>query len=154
QDWWGELSQLMRDAAPVFDECLAFVQGSWARRHDLDEGLCTMADDLLEDLAYRSDIGWTRFTLLATSEFYRDTADIIRIAYPDVSFWSLPLAAHEFGHYIGPELVDTRSGRREYPLQTRLKEADAALPAQQKVGVQTKSAHTKKWQHLQEHFAD
>src|ERR1043165_6245817 len=96
---WAELAALRGDCAGVFDECLAFVQGAWARTHGLDEGLCDATDNLLDDLASISDIRWARFTLLATSEFYRSTAEIIRIKYPDLSFWSMPLAAHEFGHY-------------------------------------------------------
>lgn len=140
---WRDLRTLQQDAVKLFEECLAFVQGAWARKHGLDEGLCALTDDLLDDLATWADVRWDRFTLLATKEVYRDTAEIIRIRYPDVSLWSLPLAAHEFGHYVGPELRRGRDGAYEYPFQARLKRAQGP-----------EGAPTKEWHHLQEYFAD
>lgn len=133
---WTELAALRRDCAHVFDECLAFVQGAWARTHGLDEGLCDATDDLLDDLDYLSDIRWMRFTLLATSEFYRSTAEIIRIKYPDLSFWSIPLAAHEFGHYAAGKIVAMQ----------KLLEAEDENRGD--------DLHSRSWYHLQEYFSD
>jgi hypothetical protein len=140
---WRALCALQQEAVKLFEECLAFMEGALARRHGLDEGLCALTDDLLDDLAAWADVRWDRFTLLATAEFYRDTAEIIRIRYPDVSLWSLPLAVHEFGHYVGPELRRARDGGYEYPFQARLKKAQG--PG---------GAPSKEWYHLQEYFAD
>lgn len=140
---WRHLRKLQDDSTKLFDECLAVIQGAWARKHGLDEGVCALTDALLDDLAHC--VSWRGFTLLATSEFYRPTAEIIRIRYPEVSLWSLPLAAHEFGHYAGPELRHSQDGGHEYPFQARLKVADEA-----RVGAR----HTKEWHHIQEYFAD
>lgn len=130
---WADLAALRRDCARVFDECLAFVQGAWARSHGLDEGLCDATDGLLDDLAYASNIPWTRFTLVATSEFYRSTAEIIRIKYPDLSFWSIPLAAHEFGHYTAAKIA---------AMQELLRAEDEN---------RGEAVHSRSWYHLQEY---
>jgi hypothetical protein len=142
---WHDLGEAQRDSGKVFDECLAFIQGALARKAGLDEQMCGLTDDLLDDLAAYSDVPWGRFTLLATSEFYLDRAEIIRIRYPEVSLWSMPLAAHEFGHYLGPQLRQGQGGEYIYPFQTLLRTADET---------RSNSLHTPNWHHLQEHFAD
>jgi hypothetical protein len=142
---WRDLRTLEDDCAKVFGECLAFVEGAWARAHQLDEGLCAASDMLLDDLGHWSDVPWNRFTLLATSERYQELAGIIRVKYPDVSVWALPLVAHEFGHYVARELRQTDGGEARYPFQDRLKVADEG---------RGEALHTKQWHHLQEYFAD
>jgi hypothetical protein len=144
---WRELRKLQTDAGTVLNECLAFVQGALARRVGVDNGICALTDALLDDLAAKSDIPWGRFTLLATSEFYRETADIIRIRYPDVSLWSMPFAAHEFGHFLGPALRRSRDGAYVYPFQDLLKLADERSKPEGQL-------HTTQWHHSQELFAD
>jgi hypothetical protein len=142
---WRELSKLQRDSDKVFGECLVFIHGALARKAGLDEEICSFTDKLLDDLAIYSDVSWGRFTLLATSEFYLDTAEIIRVRYPEVSLWSLPLATHEFGHYLGPQLRESKAGQYAYPFQEILKTADEKA---------SDDLHTQNWYHLQEHFAD
>jgi hypothetical protein len=142
---WRELGKLQRHSATSFDECLAFIQGALARKAGLDEEICSLTDYLLDDLADYSDVPWGRFTLLAASEFYRDKAEIIRIRYPEVSLWGMPLAAHEFGHYLGPQLRHSQDGAYSYPFQALLKAADETREP---------PLHTRDWNHLQEHFAD
>lgn len=142
---WRDLRTLQADATKLFDECLAFMQGALAREANLDDGICSLTDALLDNLAEWSDIPWGRFTLLATSEFLRDTAEIIRIRHPEVSVWTMPIAAHEFGHYLGPQLRHSRNGESVYPFQERLKAADESRGTM---------AHSEDWYHLQELFAD
>jgi hypothetical protein len=142
---WRELRKVQRDSSRVFDECLAFIQGALARKAELDGGICALTDDLLDDLAHLSDVLWGRFTLLATSEFYRETAEIIRVRFPEVSLWSIPLAAHEFGHYVGPELRESQDGVGIYPFKVLLETSDKTRQA---------PLHTQQWYHLQEHFSD
>jgi hypothetical protein len=142
---WRELRMLQADAARLFEEGLAFVQGALVREQNLDDGICALTDALLDDLAAASDVPWGRFTLLATSEFFRDAAEIIRIRFPDPSLWNMPFAAHEFGHFIGPQLRTTRDGEFSYPFQERLKAVDQSRGSQR---------HAEEWYHEQESFAD
>jgi len=145
---WHSYDDLDRECNALFEECLGFVQGALARKSGVDGGLCRLADDLLDDLAAWSDVGWRRFTLLATAEFYREIAGLIRISFPVVSLWDLPIVAHEFGHYLGPELQESAGGKRVYPFQVMLEAADEERPAYWPL------PHTKAWYHLNEHFAD
>jgi hypothetical protein len=142
---WRELGELQRNSDRVFGECLVFIHGALARKANLDEDICKFTDDLLDDLANYSDVPWGRFTLLATSEFYLDIAEIIRVRYPELSLWSLPLAAHEFGHYLGQRLHEKKGGDFTYQSQDMLKAANKKAPDQ---------LHDQNWYHLQEHFAD
>ncbi len=144
---WRDLRALQADAAKVLDECLAFIQGALARKAGMDAGICALTDLLLGDLAAASDVAWGRFTLLATSEFYRDTAEVIRIRYPEVSLWSMPFAAHEFGHFIGPALRRRRDGGYDHPFLDRLAAEDEKPKPEGQV-------HSRQWHHVQECFAD
>jgi hypothetical protein len=102
---WIAYRDVQSGAAPLYRECLAFLEGALARRDGLDEGLCEIADHLLEMLSRLSDARWERFTLLADGEFYGEMAEIIRLRFPEVSVWNLPVAAHEFGHFVGPTIT-------------------------------------------------
>jgi hypothetical protein len=142
---WRNLGWLQHESLKVVDELLAFIQGALARKVGLDEEICSLTDSLLDDLAHYSEVPWGRFTLLASSEFYLDRAEIIRIRYPDVNLWSMPLVAHEFGHYVGTQLRLRRNDEDTFPFRERLKIADENPQS---------SRHTQGWYHLQEHFAD
>jgi len=142
---WREFGRLQRDANRMIEECLALVHGGLARRAGIDNGICALTDALLDDLAAWSDVPWGRFTLLATSEFFRDTAEIIRVRYPGTSLWAMPFAAHEFGHFLGPQLRRSGEGDFEYPFQEELRKADES---------RGEHVHGRDWYHLQECFAD
>lgn len=148
QHCWTRYSQVEQECRKTFDESLAFIQGALARADSVDDGMCRLADDLLDELSTLADAGWRRFTLLATGEFYLDTAELIRIRYPEVSLWGLPAAAHEFGHYLGPELWEKIDGGKTYPFQELLRQADQKKPANWPLD------HATEWHHLHEHFAD
>jgi hypothetical protein len=104
---WRDLHEIRAESAPMFAECLALVEGGLVRGIGLDRGLCRVADTLLEELARLSERPWTRFTVLDEGEYFHDLAEVIRLRFPDVSVWSLPVAAHEFGHYVGGTFEDS-----------------------------------------------
>lgn len=140
KECWYTFQDTRQKCEPLFRECLALMQGSLVRRSGLDNGLCKIADALLYDLSSRINISWGRFTILAGEEFITDMAEIIRVRFPEVSIWNLPVAAHEFGHFVGPELEREISGKHYHPFQDFLAE----------VGGQDSQAVA----FLHEHFAD
>lgn len=142
---WQRLATLQREARELFAEFLAFVHGALARASGLDGGVCALTDALLGDLESSADVHWRRITVPDTHEYLKDTAQIIRIRFPEMSLWSVPFAAHEFGHFVGPELKASGAGNPQRPLQARL---DAVDPAKGAV------ADARDWYHLQENFAD
>jgi hypothetical protein len=106
-----------------FAEWITCVQGAAMRAAGTDGGMCTVADALLDELASRGDgIGWGGFTVPAAGERFSDTADVIRLRFPEAGVWNLPVAAHEFGHYVGPVLKERDAeGRFVHPFDELLR---------------------------------
>lgn len=138
---WKSLQEMRRDECePLFKECLALVQGSLVRGGGLDAGLCEIADALLYDLSYRTFITWGRFTILDLGESFGQMVEVIRVRFPEASIWSLPVAAHEFGHFVAPRLeVTDQTGKTRRPVQDLL---------------DRERNDERRWHHLQELFAD
>lgn len=138
---WAAFDNIRLNCAPLFRECLAFMEGALSRSAGLDQGLCLIADALLDDLSRRADIPWQRFTILAEGEFLADMAEIIRLRFPELSIWNLPVAAHEFGHFVGPKLEEKRAdGISRHPFQDIL-ERERLIDPQY-------------WHYLHEYFGD
>jgi hypothetical protein len=116
---WRDLIEERTRCEALFRECLACMQGASVRRAGLDGGLCHLADALLHHLGSLGDrIRWDRFTILADGEAFAGMAEIIRLRFPETGVWNLPVVAHEFGHFVGPEL-ETRDvrGVSSHPFQ-------------------------------------
>jgi len=106
---WIDLDTIERDTRPLFREYLAFIEGLLARRNGVDNGVCSLADALLDDVDQRTGISWRKFTILAEGEAYADLAGIIRLRFPDLTVWNVPVAAHEFGHFAA-ERIEAATG--------------------------------------------
>lgn len=138
---WDSFRSIRKECGPLFHECLAFMQGALVRSAGLDDGLCRIADVLLDGLSHQADIPWERFTILAEGEFFADMAEIIRLRFPELSIWNLPVTGHEFGHFVGPKLeVHGLDGKSRHPFQD-------LLERERRQGQQY-------WSFLHEHFAD
>jgi hypothetical protein len=112
---WAELQNLRRQLAPVFRESLAFVHGALLRTAALDDGLCELGDAIASELSRSSGTTWTGLTIMTwEGESYDDLVELIRIRSPEVSIWSLPIVAHEFGHFAGQTLAERVGGDRFY----------------------------------------
>ena len=109
---------------PLFEECLAVRQGVIAREAQLDSGICAIADRLLAEICEDADISWRRFTVLGAAEAYTHLTDVIRVRFPDLSVWDLPVAAHELGHHAAMKLERPTQGLAQSPFR----ELVAALP--------------------------
>jgi hypothetical protein len=115
---WGQLDKLQADASDLLRECLAFLEGGLVRAAGLDGGVCALADKMFEALNDRTDLAWQRFTLVAAGEFYSTLSGIVRLRFTDTDIWSLPVAVHEFGHFVSAtprftefsELTDREKG--------------------------------------------
>jgi hypothetical protein len=138
---WDSFRDIRQQCERVFRECLAFTQGALSRSARLDNGLCQVSDALLVYLSRKADIAWNRFTMLAEGEFFDDLAQIVRLRFLDLNVWTLPIAAHEFGHFIGPEIkVKGPDGKFSHPFEDMLE--------------REQGKEQKGWSYLHEHFAD
>jgi hypothetical protein len=132
---WHLLAEIQAKCDELVRESFNFIQGALARDQGIDDGICAIADRLLDGLSARSKIGWNRLTVPADSEFVTDLAQIVRLRAADVSVWNLPVAVHEFGHFIGTRIV--LDGH--HPFASELaKYASGSV----------------EWSHLHEYFAD
>jgi hypothetical protein len=117
---WTTLPEISTRATEVFGESLAFLEGALARKQGLDQSLCPIADALLDELSRRTGVAWERFTILAEGELFREMAGIIRLRFPDTTVWSLPVVAHEFGHYAGRAITERKGTRTVHPFEELL----------------------------------
>jgi hypothetical protein len=117
---WTTLPEISTRATQVFEESLAFLEGALARAKGLDQNLCPIADALLDELSRRTGVAWERFTILAAGELFRELAGIIRLRFPDATVWSLPVVAHEFGHYAGRAITERKGTRTVHPFEELL----------------------------------
>ena len=141
---WQALRDLRPQVAALSGECLAFVQGVALRTGGVDDGLCALADTLLDEVASTTQqLAWLRYTVPAEREFVNDLAQVVRVRVPDVGIWSLPMAVHEFGHFYGPRIEERHptTGAVDRPLDLMLR------GERQAGGVEA-------WSHLHERFAD
>jgi hypothetical protein len=97
---WAQFSKLQVDSWQLLKECLAFLEGVVIREAGIDGGVCDLADAMLYKLAEKTDMRWQRFTLVAAGEYFSTISGIIRLRYTDTDIWNLPVAAHEFGHFV------------------------------------------------------
>lgn len=95
---WTALRSWREESAELFEESLAYVEGALMREHSVAAEVCELADALLEDLSDRTLVPWSRFTVLAGGEYVDRLAGVVRVRFPEASIWTLPMAAHEFGH--------------------------------------------------------
>jgi hypothetical protein len=97
---WAQFGKLQAEAWELMKECLAFLEGALVRKAGIDGGVCDLADAMLYELSEKTDMCWQRFTLAAAGEFFSTISGIIRLRYTDTDIWNLPIAAHEFGHFV------------------------------------------------------
>ncbi len=152
---WDRFHEIDEDCGRLSREYLAFLGGVQVRGAGLDGGVCEVADALLDELARSVGIDWPRFTILAEDEFLAGMTDIIRLRFPPLSIWNLPVAAHELGHFVTSELRDgVAGGRPLLDLVADLKRKEGAALAGQVPERTVQMEVEKLGFHLHEHLAD
>lgn len=101
---WGEFKKINDGCGKLFAECLSYLAGVEVRRAGLDDGVGMLADAFLDDLSARTGISWGGVSLLGSETSYNRIVEIVRLRFPEFSVWSLPAAAHEFGHMVARKL--------------------------------------------------
>jgi hypothetical protein len=153
---WNTFGIVRKDCRDTLAECLTLTQGALARDAGLDQALCKVADFLLDGLDHLGPeyMKWGRFTILAEEEFFGSMAAVIRLRYPDLSIWNLPVVAHEFGHFVAWRLEEPDEGKfKDYVQQFQ----DVLPPVSQ---TQNVDGHTRRAQEdrrrlfLHEYYAD
>jgi hypothetical protein len=110
---WNEIANIGRGLASVHEEALLYVEGAAAIAAGMDDGICRMSDELLDEISHATGVVWTGTCIPAIREETSQRTWIISIRYPDYRLWWLPIAVHELGHAATGTLRD-RTGK--YPI--------------------------------------
>lgn len=138
-DCWDAFAVLDANVRPLLEEFVSLLQGTMERRAGLDEGICDIADAMLEHLCGLADVGWRRFTVLG-SDYLTERTGVVRVRFPAASIWDLPFLAHEFGHVIEHDIRADDDDSTRFEVLTRYL-AESTPSAQQQA-------------FLREHYAD
>jgi hypothetical protein len=86
----------------LFGEYVDVIGGLALRNTGVDQGVCQMADDLLQCLhsAWRARSFESMAVPTRRMAAEPSLAQIIRLGFPEWTVWALPLGAHEFGHVV------------------------------------------------------
>src|SRR5262249_17490272 len=97
---WKECAELYDQSRDVCREFLEILGGLTIRQKALDQGICQMADELIRSSAKDTE-SWNSMTIPAPQEALGKTlARLVGLRFPEWSIWTLPVAAHEFGHVV------------------------------------------------------
>ncbi|GAA1965030.1 hypothetical protein [Amycolatopsis minnesotensis] len=102
---WPSLNAARASALELTREVLAYCHGELLRRAELDHGIGDVAERLLDHLTRGAGIDRRVLLSVAESAFLTHTVSMIRNRFPDVSVWSLPVLAHEFGHHVASTMA-------------------------------------------------
>jgi hypothetical protein len=125
---WNSFFVIRQECIPLLRECLDFLEGALIRSAELDGGICQVADRLLNDLERLTYVKWAGLTIMGDKEYFDQTANIIRIRFPDFNIWSLPITAHEFGHLIEFELKEQSLRENLHPVREIIRKEGIADP--------------------------
>lgn len=91
-------------------ETLAFLGGAAARKFRLDRGVTSLADAWLDQLSTAATLATVGVVIPASTEFTGMLTHVVRLRLPSDGIWSLPVAVHEYGHFVASVLTvrDTR----------------------------------------------
>lgn len=97
---WAALAEIERLTQLLASETLAVVGGISIRARGLDSEAAGLPEALLGTVARSMALGYEFVTVPSGSEFIDVMSDVIRVRYPGTGVWDLPVALHEFGHFL------------------------------------------------------
>jgi hypothetical protein len=104
---WSEVKS--SSSATLLDECLLYLQAARSRGPDADPELCEITDALFDELAAKtSSVSWKSFSVFASEDSFDGLTRIIRVRYPVSGVWDIPVAVHEYGHFLSGNLKHIR----------------------------------------------
>jgi hypothetical protein len=108
QAWKKYTSKINTSSQPLFAEYVDLLGGLALRDTGFDEGVCRLGDELVSKWASAVRVDWDSLTIPAYQEALTMTpARIIRLGFPEWTLWALPLTAHQFGHVVVRQSMDS-----------------------------------------------
>jgi hypothetical protein len=147
-DRWSRAEWCAEQLGGLAAELLPVAEGALARAAGLDNGLCVLAQRLLDDLGAMT-VPWNRIVIPAPREATSNRSWVIGLPLLDASLWYLPIIVHELGHFAATRLEDQYDQRLGAELLdgSWRKALDVASASQEK-------RTALRYDHAQELFAD
>ncbi len=105
----GDREAALKKGEDLVAETLAFLGGAAARKFKLDRGVTSLANAWLDQLS-EAALAKVGVVIPASTEFTGMLTHVVRLRLPSDGVWSLPVAVHEYGHFVASVLTvrDTR----------------------------------------------
>jgi hypothetical protein len=124
-----DAAKLLKQGEDLVAETLAFVGGAAARHYGLDEGMTSLALKWLDKLSSDAGLSEVGVVIPASTEFTGMVTQVIRLKMPSDGIWSLPVAVHEYAHFVASvlSLREDDGGMPEttFPVERLLHESGA-----------------------------
>jgi hypothetical protein len=101
----ADSQQRLQKGQDLIGETLAFLAAASARRIDLDEGVTSLAMGWMDKLSETASLPKVAVVIPASSEFTGMVTQVVRLRLPVDGVWGLPVAIHEYGHFIASVLT-------------------------------------------------
>jgi hypothetical protein len=106
RDRWKEFDAMVELLVrPLFTEYVDFVSGLAIRDNALDDRICSMTDQLLEEL-YEGHLGGSLVVPANRAALGQVLQSVIKLGFPEWTIWGIPLVGHEVGLKV--PLTDVR----------------------------------------------
>jgi hypothetical protein len=115
----GASDEQLQAAEDLIAETMEFLAGAAARSVDYDAGLSKLGQAWLDTLSDQAVLPKVALVIPASDEFTGMASQVVRLRVPAEGIWALPVAVHEFGHFVGAELRnrENRDGLPDAKLQ-------------------------------------
>jgi hypothetical protein len=125
-DWAGLDLLRTRRIAPVKAAALAVLEGILLRAHPFYRGITVGAEALLDALVDATGVGRGVLLSVADGERFERMTGMVRMRFPDVGVWGLPILVHELGHLVADALPEP-GDRNARPVLIHLDREDDRL---------------------------
>ncbi|MEV4616165.1 hypothetical protein AB0K43_26755 [Kitasatospora sp. NPDC049258] len=95
---WQKLAAIQEQSEDIFRECLELMGGLTFRERDLDNQICTFADELINECARSVGRMLTTIAIPAhNGGRHAGARHIAHVQFPEWDVWTLPLVTFEYG---------------------------------------------------------
>jgi hypothetical protein len=101
-----KLSRAVALAEELLEEALAYLAAASAKKTKMDDGITDLALTWLDRLSGVAQLPRVAVVIPALEESTRITSTVMRLRLPSHGVWGLPVAIHEFGHFVAARLTD------------------------------------------------
>lgn len=103
-----ELPGFILQAEELLEESLAYLTAACVRKTSMDEGVTDLALAWLDGLSGIAQLPRVAVVIPALEESTRTRTTVMRLQVPSHSIWGLPVAVHEFGHFVAARITSTK----------------------------------------------